>query len=34
MPLDPEGMKKLINKYFFLTKKELDYDNMNVKSNI
>lgn len=34
MPLDPEGMKKLINKYFFLTKQELDYDNMNVQSHI
>ena len=34
IPLDSEGMKKLINKYFFLTKKELDYNKMNVESNI
>ena len=34
MPLDSEGMKKLINKYFFLTKEELDYDNMKVQVKI
>ena len=34
MPLDSENMKKLINKYFFLTKEELDYDNMNVQVKI
>jgi len=34
MPLDPEVMKKLINKYFFLTKEELDYNSMKVEAKI
>ena len=34
MPLDPDGMKTLINKYFFLNKKELDYDKMRVETKL
>ena len=34
MPLDSTNMKKLINKYFFLSKKELDYDDITVQVKI
>ena len=31
IPLDSTNMKKLINKYFFLSKEELDYDGMKIQ---
>ena len=34
MPLDPESMKKLINKYFFLSNDELNYNTINVTTRI
>tara|TARA_R110002012_G_scaffold317027_1_gene532779 strand:+ start:589 stop:1566 length:978 start_codon:yes stop_codon:yes gene_type:complete len=34
MPIDPSNMKKLINKYFFLSDNELNYDSIKVTTRI